>query len=796
MRIGDVELDATTRRVRVDGELVHLTPIEFDLVHYLAARPGRVSTREELLAQVWGYDVPSGARTVDSHIRTIRRKLGSSIVRTVHGVGYAVEEARHVRLKRPRTPERPLDPLPTLKLKISVIILAAVAVTVGVFFVGVKVGIWPSFAGVLSGLVALGGRVGARPRSDLAVAGDGRAPPRRWRAATSRPGSPPSRTTRSARSRARSTRWPRELAETDRLRRDLVANVSHELRTPITALQAVLENLVDGVGKADPETLRTMLAQVERLGRLVQQLLDLSRLESGTLPLDRNSVRRAADDRARDPRVAAARDRRPLRDRDRPARLPARSRRRAPAPGGREPRRERGAALAAAGHGLGPRGRRARRRRPARSVRRRPGHPRQRGRRGCSSVSTGPTPPARRATAAPDSAWRSRVGSSSCTAATSASTRNEPHGCRMIATIPGRVELSRAAHSRTHQLKDGAVSLTSIDDALRRIRRGEMVLVVDDEDRENEGDLTLAAEWVTPEAINFMMRWARGLVCMPCSVSRLDELEIGPMVPADVAGCDTAFTVSIDHRDAGSGIGAHDRALTIRKILDPASRPDHFVRPGHVFPLRAREGGVLERRGHTEAAVDLARLAGCAPVAVICEVLHDDGSPARFPYLELFARGAPDRVGVGRAARRVPRASGHRRPARAARCCSRRSRAHSDALLFGRADGAAVDDLVEVLGEPVAGHPVARPLGHALGDAGDELFAFGGLAPVAQRDEVEDLPGDLVGVGVGGRGGAHLGVVLVVAGPVGLDRRVRGCARTRRRATPCRRSGGRRRATR
>lgn len=182
------------------------------------------------------------------------------------------------------------------------------------------------------------------------------------------------------------------------------------------------------------------------------------------------------------------------------------------------------------------------------------------------------------------------------------------------------------------------MSLTSIDDALRRIRRGEMVLVVDDEDRENEGDLTLAAEWVTPEAINFMMRWARGLVCMPCSSRRLDELEMGPMVPAETAGCDTAFTVTIDHRDAGSGIGAQDRALTIRKILDPASRAEHFVRPGHVFPLRAREDGVLERRGHTEAAVDLARLAGCAPVAVICEVLHDDGSPARFPYLELFAQ--------------------------------------------------------------------------------------------------------------------------------------------------------------
>ena len=182
------------------------------------------------------------------------------------------------------------------------------------------------------------------------------------------------------------------------------------------------------------------------------------------------------------------------------------------------------------------------------------------------------------------------------------------------------------------------MSLTSIDDALRRIRRGEMVLVVDDEDRENEGDLTLAAEWVTPEAINFMLRWARGLVCMPCAGSWLDRLDIEPMVPAGRAGCDPAFTVSIDHRSAGSGIGAADRALTVRRVLDPSSRPDDFVRPGHVFPLRAREGGVLDRRGHTEAAVDLARLAGLPPVAVICEVLHDDGSPARLPFLELFAQ--------------------------------------------------------------------------------------------------------------------------------------------------------------
>jgi 3,4-dihydroxy 2-butanone 4-phosphate synthase/GTP cyclohydrolase II len=124
---------------------------------------------------------------------------------------------------------------------------------------------------------------------------------------------------------------------------------------------------------------------------------------------------------------------------------------------------------------------------------------------------------------------------------------------------------------------------------------------------------------------------------MPCAPERLDELDFWPMVPTDRAGCDTAFTVSVDHVTAGSGIGAADRAVTIRKVLDPGASAADFARPGHVFPLRAREGGVLERRGHTEAAVDLARLAGLPPVAVICEVLSDDGSPARLPDLERFA---------------------------------------------------------------------------------------------------------------------------------------------------------------
>jgi 3,4-dihydroxy 2-butanone 4-phosphate synthase/GTP cyclohydrolase II len=181
------------------------------------------------------------------------------------------------------------------------------------------------------------------------------------------------------------------------------------------------------------------------------------------------------------------------------------------------------------------------------------------------------------------------------------------------------------------------MSLATIDEALKRIRRGEMVLVVDDEDRENEGDLTMAACWVSAESVNFMLRWARGLVCMPCDAGRLDELDLWPMVPSDRAGNDTAFTVSIDHVTAGSGIGAADRATTIRHIVDSNARPADFSRPGHVFPLRARAGGVLERRGHTETAVDLARLAGLPPIAVICEVLCEDGSPARYQYLDRFA---------------------------------------------------------------------------------------------------------------------------------------------------------------
>jgi 3,4-dihydroxy 2-butanone 4-phosphate synthase/GTP cyclohydrolase II len=176
---------------------------------------------------------------------------------------------------------------------------------------------------------------------------------------------------------------------------------------------------------------------------------------------------------------------------------------------------------------------------------------------------------------------------------------------------------------------------TTVADALHRIRRGEMVIVVDGPDREDEGDLTMAARHVTPEALTFMIRQAGGLICVPCDGDRLDALGFEPMV-AD-CGDGAAFTVSVDHRDCGSGISASDRTCTIRAMLDPDARPADFARPGHIFPLRARAGGVLERPGHTEAGVDLARLAGLEPCAVICEVLNDDGSVARRDDLERFS---------------------------------------------------------------------------------------------------------------------------------------------------------------
>jgi 3,4-dihydroxy 2-butanone 4-phosphate synthase / GTP cyclohydrolase II len=178
----------------------------------------------------------------------------------------------------------------------------------------------------------------------------------------------------------------------------------------------------------------------------------------------------------------------------------------------------------------------------------------------------------------------------------------------------------------------------SIPDAVDDIRRGRIVIVVDDADRENEGDLIMAAEKVTPESIAFIVRYSSGVICMPVLGERLDELEIPLMVAANTDLRRTAFTVSIDaRREVTTGISAADRATTIRAIVDPATKPEDLSRPGHIFPLRYREGGVLKRAGHTEASVDLARLAGLYPAGVLCETVNDDGTMARLPDLVTFA---------------------------------------------------------------------------------------------------------------------------------------------------------------
>ena len=178
-----------------------------------------------------------------------------------------------------------------------------------------------------------------------------------------------------------------------------------------------------------------------------------------------------------------------------------------------------------------------------------------------------------------------------------------------------------------------------IEDAIEAIRRGEIVIVVDDPDRENEGDFVMAAEMVTPDAINFMVTYGRGLVCLPMTRTRAADLGLRPMVAGSRDPNGTAFTVSIDlHTPVNTGISAHDRARCIARAVSPDARSDEFRTPGHIFPLAARPGGVLERAGHTEAATDLARLAGFEPAGVICEVMNADGSMARLPDLVEVAR--------------------------------------------------------------------------------------------------------------------------------------------------------------
>ncbi len=174
----------------------------------------------------------------------------------------------------------------------------------------------------------------------------------------------------------------------------------------------------------------------------------------------------------------------------------------------------------------------------------------------------------------------------------------------------------------------------TIEEAIEDIRNGKMVIVVDDEDRENEGDFLMAADKVTPEAINIMVKYGRGLVCMPITKERAAELDLDYMVTEGADPDEAAFTISVDHKKlTTTGISAPDRANTIRELINPEAKPHDFRRPGHVFPLKAVDGGVLRRAGHTEAAIDLARLAGCSPAGIICEIIHDDGDMARLPEL-------------------------------------------------------------------------------------------------------------------------------------------------------------------
>jgi len=179
----------------------------------------------------------------------------------------------------------------------------------------------------------------------------------------------------------------------------------------------------------------------------------------------------------------------------------------------------------------------------------------------------------------------------------------------------------------------------TISEAIQDIQRGKIVIVVDDEDRENEGDFIVAAEKVTPKVINFMAKYGRGLICLPIIAKRLEELNIFPMVEDNRAKMGTPFTVSIDAlHNTTTGISVHDRAVKVQTVLDPKTRPEDLVRPGHIFPLRATEGGVLRRAGHTEAAVDLARLAGLYQAGVLCEIMDEDGTMARVPKLMELAK--------------------------------------------------------------------------------------------------------------------------------------------------------------
>jgi 3,4-dihydroxy 2-butanone 4-phosphate synthase len=209
-----------------------------------------------------------------------------------------------------------------------------------------------------------------------------------------------------------------------------------------------------------------------------------------------------------------------------------------------------------------------------------------------------------------------------------------PKGCLCPSSRWREIDASPLAQP----LKGYEMTISKIEDAVEALRRGEMVVVVDDQDRENEGDIVIAADAVAPKDIAFMMNHARGLVCIAMEGERLDALDIPLMVLRNTESLKTAFTVSVDFiPGTTTGISAGDRAATVRALVEGDSKPDQFARPGHIFPLRAHPQGVRARPGHTEAAVELARLAGRAPAGVICEVANDDGTMARLPQLELFA---------------------------------------------------------------------------------------------------------------------------------------------------------------
>jgi len=182
------------------------------------------------------------------------------------------------------------------------------------------------------------------------------------------------------------------------------------------------------------------------------------------------------------------------------------------------------------------------------------------------------------------------------------------------------------------------VIFNTIQEAIKDIKAGKMIIVVDDEDRENEGDLVASAEMITPEIVNFMTKYARGMLCVPITEERASELDLQPMVRKNTEHMGTAFTITIDHVSSTTGISAFERAKTISEIVNSKAGPSDFIRPGHIFPLTAKEGGTLKRAGHTEAAVDLAGLAGLSPAGVICEIMNEDGTMARVPQLMEFAR--------------------------------------------------------------------------------------------------------------------------------------------------------------